>query len=183
MLFISGGNMNISRFRMPRAAGLAWLCVAVGSISPSAAQASLAARVQILEDKEEIRNLLIDYGRLLDARDFAGYSRLFAKDGEWSGGFGTTQGPAAIQAFMEKNIPGPNTGHTYHILSNFEIEVHGDTATAWSRWAYITPGPDQRPVIAQGGHYDDTLVRENGHWKFKRRVASNDISRPNTAGK
>ena len=86
--------MNISRFRMPRAAGLAWLCVAVGSISPSAAQASLAARVQILEDKEEIRNLLIDYGRLLDARDFAGYSRLFAKDGEWSGGFGTTQGPA-----------------------------------------------------------------------------------------
>jgi SnoaL-like domain len=183
MLFISGGNMNISRFRMPRAVGLAWLCVAVGSISPSAAQASLAARVQILEDKEEIRNLLIDYGRLLDARDFAGYSRLFAKDGEWSGGFGTTQGPAAIQAFMEKNIPGPNTGHTYHILSNFEIEVHGDTATAWSRWAYITPGPDQRPVIAQGGHYDDTLVRENGHWKFKRRVASNDISRPNTAGK
>lgn len=175
--------MNISRFRMARAAGLSWLCMAAGSISPSAAQASLAARVQLLEDKEEIRNLLIDYGRLLDARDFAGYSRLFAKDGEWSGGFGTAQGPAAIQAFMEKNMPGANTGHTYHILSNFEIQVHGDTATAWSRWAYVTPGPDQKPVIAQSGHYDDTLVRENGHWKFKRRVASNDIPRPNAAGK
>jgi hypothetical protein len=183
MLFISGGNMNISRFRTSRVVGLAWLCVALGSISPSAAQASLAARVQLLEDKEEIRNLLIDYGRLLDARDFAGYSRLFAKDGEWSGGFGTTQGPAAIQAFMEKNIPGPNTGHTYHILSNFEIQVHGDTATAWSRWAYVTPGPDQKPVIAQGGSYDDTLVRENGHWKFKRRVASNDLPRPSAGGK
>ena len=27
---------------------------------------------------------------------------------------------------------------------------------------------------AQAGRYDDTLVRENGHWRFKRRVASND---------
>lgn len=167
--------MNIFRIRMGHAAVLASLCAAATSVAPCAAQTSLAARLQVLEDKEEIRNLLIDYGRLLDARDFAGYSRLFAKDGEWSGGFGTTQGPAAIQAFMEKNIPGPNSGHTYHILSNFEIQVHGDTATAWSRWAYVTPGPDQKPVIAQGGRYDDTLVRENGHWKFKRRVASNDI--------
>jgi hypothetical protein len=83
---------------------------------------------------------------------------------------------------MEKNIPGPNAGHTYHILSNFEIQVHGDTATAWSRWAYVTPGADHRPVIARGGHYD-TLVRENGHWKFKRRVASNDIPSPDAAGR
>ena len=172
--------MKISRYR---AAGLVWLCMTVGALSPSTAQTSLATRVQLLEDKEEIRTLLIDYGRLLDARDFAGYSRLFAKDGEWVGGFGSTQGPAAIQAFMEKNIPGPNTSQTYHIMSNFEIQVHGDSATAWSRWAYVTPGPDRRPVIAQGGHYDDTLVRENGHWKFKRRVASNDISAANAAGK
>jgi hypothetical protein len=175
--------VNLSQSSIGHAAGVAFLCFAFGSVSPISAQASLAARVQTLEDKEEIRNLLIDYGRLLDARDFVGYSHLFAKDGEWSGGFGTTQGPAAIQAFMEKNIPGANTGHTYHILSNFEIQVHGDTATAWSRWTFVTPGPDQKPVIAQAGQYDDTLVRENGHWKFKRRVAGNDLPRPNPAGK
>jgi hypothetical protein len=29
--------------------------------------------------------------------------------------------------------------------------------------------------MAQGGRYDDSLVREHGHWKFKRRVAGNDI--------
>jgi len=142
---------------------------------PSRSAVSLAARVQRLEDMEEIRNVLIDYGRYLDARDFAAYSRLFAKDGEWAGGLGTVQGPAAIQAFMEKNIPGPNRGNTYHLLTNFEVEVHGDTATAWSRWTFVTPGADKKPVIAQAGRYDDTFVRENGHWKFKRRVASNDI--------
>jgi uncharacterized protein (TIGR02246 family) len=139
---------------------------------------SLAARVQRLEDIQEIQGVLLDYGRYLDARDFAAYSRLFAKDGEWVGGFGTVQGPAAIQAFMEKNITGPNRGNTFHILSNFKIDVHGDTATAWSRWTFVTPGADKKPAISQGGRYDDTFVRENGHWKFKRRTASNDIPVP-----
>ncbi|HEV8416574.1 MAG TPA: nuclear transport factor 2 family protein [Bryobacteraceae bacterium] len=139
---------------------------------------SLAARVQRLEDIQEIQNVLLDYGRFLDARDFAAYSRLFAKDGEWVGGFGTVQGPAAIQAFMEKQIPGPNRGNTFHILSNFKIDVHGDSATAWSRWTFVTPGPDKKPAIAQAGRYDDTFVRESGKWKFKRRTASNDIPVP-----
>jgi hypothetical protein len=149
---------------------------------PARNDVSLAARVQRLEDIEEIHKVLLDYGRYLDARDFAAYSRLFAKDGEWAGGFGAVQGPAAIQAFMEKNITGPNRGNTYHLLTNFEVEVHGDAATAWSRWTYVTPGADNKPAIAQAGHYDDTFVRENGHWKFKRRVASNDIPAEGPAG-
>jgi hypothetical protein len=136
---------------------------------------SLEARVQHLEDLEEIRAVLTNYGRFLDARDFSSYSHLFAKDGEWIGGLGKVQGPVAIQAFMEKSIGATNTAHNYHLLSNFEIDVHGDTATAWSRWAFVVPGPDKKPVIAQGGHYDDTFVRENGRWKFKRRTASTDL--------
>jgi hypothetical protein len=142
--------------------------------------ASIETRLQRMEDLEEIRTVLVDYGRFLDARDFASYSRLFAKDGEWVGGLGTVQGPAAIQVFMEKSIPGPNTARNYHLLSNFKIDLQGDTATAWSRWAYVVPGPDKKPAIAQGGHYDDLFIRENGHWKFKRRTASSDLpsSRP-----
>jgi len=136
---------------------------------------SIDARVRRLEDVEGIQRVLTDYGRFLDARDFAAYARLFAKDGEWVGGLGTVKGPAAIQAFMEKNIPSPNTAHNYHLLSNFEIDVHGDTATAWSRWAFIVPGPDQKPIMAQGGRYDDLLTREDGHWKFLRRVVHGDI--------
>jgi ketosteroid isomerase-like protein len=145
------------------------------ALAQSKTAASSEARVQHLEDLEEIRTVLTDYGRFLDARDFRSYSQLFAKDGEWIGGLGKVQGPAAIQAFMEKNIGTTNTAHNYHLLSNFEIDVHGDTATAWSRWAFVVPGPDKKPVIAQGGRYDDTFVRENGHWRFKRRTALNDL--------
>jgi len=82
-------------------------------------QSSLEARVQHLEDLEEIRAVLTNYGRFLDARDFFSYSHLFAKDGEWIGGLGRVQGPAAIQAFMDKAIGTTNAGHNYHLLTNF----------------------------------------------------------------
>jgi SnoaL-like domain len=141
---------------------------------PALGNSSLEARLQHLEDLEEIRTVLTNYGRFLDARDFSSYSHLFARDGEWIGGLGKVQGPGAIQALMEKSIGTTNAGHNYHLLSNFEIDVHGD-ATAWSRWAFVVPGPDKKPVIAQGGHYDDIFVREDGHWKFKRRTATTDL--------
>lgn len=140
-----------------------------------------AARIQRIEDRSEIEQLLLNYGRHLDARDFKAYSQLFARDGVWEGGMGTVQGPAAIQTFMEKAIPGPNTTHNFHLLSNFVIDVQGDTATAWSRWQFVAPGPDGRPIVAQAGRYDDTLVREDGRWKFKRRVAANDLPLPRPA--
>ena len=101
---------------------------------------------------------------------------LFAKDGEWIGGFGTVKS-ADIKAFMEKAMGTQNTAKNYHLLSNFVITVKGDTATAWSRWAFVVPG-QQGAAIAQAGRYDDELVRENGRWKFKKRVASNDTAGP-----
>ena len=138
-----------------------------------------ATGLRRLVDKDEIQTLLLDYGRHLDSRDFAAYGRLFTKDGEWVGGFGTASGgPAGIQAFMEKAMgTGPNRANNYHILSNFVITVAGDTATAWSRWAFVVPGANGA-TIAQAGRYDDTLVRENGRWRFKRRMASNDTAPP-----
>jgi hypothetical protein len=148
-------------------------------LAPAAeGQATLATRVQHLEDIEDVRNVLINYGRYLDAHDLVSYSNLFASDGEWIGGFGTGKGPSGVLALMQKNLgvsPSKRPGSTYHLLTNFVIDVNGDTATAWSRWNFVVTGPDNNPKILYGGHYDDTLVRENGHWKFKKRVAVNDI--------
>ena len=159
------------------------LAVAVCSMfvvsAPAQSQtASVESRLEQLEDKEQIAQLLIDYGRHLDGRDLAAYAALFATDGEWIGGFGKVAGRANIQAFMEKSLgTGPNRGNSYHIMSNFLITVKGDTATAWSRWTFVTPG-ERGATIAQAGRYDDTFVRENGAWKFKRRIASNDTAPP-----
>jgi hypothetical protein len=164
---------------LPLLLAAALLMPAVGHTQQSARRGhSMAARVQRLADIEEIRNLLIDYGRHLDAHGLAAYSHLFARDGEWVGGFGSAKGPAAIQALMEKNLgvtARSKPGSTYHLLTNFRIEIHGDTATAWSRWNFVVTSAENHPSIMYGGHYDDTLVREDGAWKFQRRVAVNDI--------
>jgi hypothetical protein len=155
------------------------LCSTLLLAAPAAAQSgkgreSTEVRLQRLLDKEEISNVLLEYGRSLDSRDFATYSSLFATDGEWVGGFGTVKGPANIKAFMEKNLgTGANKSGNYHLLSNFVINVTGDTATAWSRWTFVQPG-ERGASIAQAGRYEDQFVRENGAWKFKRRTAGSD---------
>ena len=144
----------------------------LGGVLAAQNDASVASRLQRLEDIEEIRTVLLDYGRFLDSRDLAAYSRLFATDGEWVGGFGSAKGPAGILEFMQKNLgTGPNRNGNFHIMSNFEIDVKGDTATARSRWTFIVPGADGKPTISQAGRYEDLLVREDGRWKFKKRTA------------
>ena len=158
--------------------GIVIACYVLSSSAAQGQAPSIEVRLKQFEDKEQIAQLLIDYGRHLDSRDLAAYASLFATDGEWVGGFGTVKGRSEIRAFMEKSLgTGPNRNNSYHIMSNFAITVKGDTATAWSRWTFVTPG-ERGATIAQAGRYDDTFVRENGAWKFKKRVASNDTAPP-----
>jgi len=79
---------------------------------------------------------------------------------------------------MEKLLgAGPNRDRSYHVMSYAAVTVTGDTATAFSRWTYVVPG-ERGTASQQPSHYDDTLVREQGVWKFKRRVASSDAAAP-----
>lgn len=136
----------------------------------------LQQQLRSLRDIEDIRRLLIEYGRTLDRRDFKSYSRLFAQDGEWIGvgTIGSAKGPAAIQAFMEKNI-GVTPVRCNHLMTNMLIDVEGDSATAWSRWTLIDADASDKPALIYSGHYEDVLLRENDAWKFRSRVASVDI--------
>jgi hypothetical protein len=140
---------------------------------------SLVSRLQRLEDREEIRQLLMDYGRFLDQRDFASFSRLFAeKDGEWIGGMGKAKSPQAIQKLMEDSI-GKNTekisAPNFHLFTNEIININGNQADATTKWIFVVQGENNRPQALMLGHYEDTMIRENGRWKFLRRVVHGDI--------
>ena len=67
------------------------------------------------------------------------------------------------------------SGDDLHIALNEMIELDGDRATAVSTWLYVLRGDGDVPVLAKIGHYDDELVREQGAWRFQRRVAPTDI--------
>jgi uncharacterized protein (TIGR02246 family) len=135
---------------------------------------STEARLRRMEDTEAIRALLVAYGRNFDKRDFAAYGNLFAKDGVWAGGADgkqSYQGPEAIRAFVEKVYPATVNPGSFHIMSSVAIEIDGEnTATAWSRWTYVVKGVHGEPAPMRAGHYEDSLVREDGVWKFKRRA-------------
>ncbi len=140
--------------------------------------ASLESRLQELEDREEIRALLNDYGRFLDQRDFGAFSRLFAeKEGEWIGGMGKAKGSLSIRDFMEEKIGGNagNAAPNYHLFTNEIIHVKGDKADAATKWIFVVQSREGRPELFYLGHYEDTLVREGGRWKFLKRVVYADI--------
>jgi SnoaL-like protein len=135
---------------------------------------TIEARLRHLEDLEEIRSLLIAYGRTLDDRDLGAYSRLFAEEGEWHGGLGSAKSPTGIRDMLEKALGGVPSGEykgAFHLMSNMVINIDGDTATAWSRWTWFVPDAGGAPTAARAGHYDDSLIRESGHWRFLRRQA------------
>ena len=153
---------------------------------PSAfAQLTLEQRVQVLEDREAIRTLLLSYGRLVDERNWSGFADLFASGtGTWDGGMGVASGQNAIIDMMQSTMGADNSGtngngiSNLHLLSNEFIDVSGDSATALSKWAFIMTAADNGPEVMFLGHYEDTLIREAGVWKFARRKVFSDIARP-----
>jgi uncharacterized protein (TIGR02246 family) len=135
---------------------------------------ALAERVQVLEDREEIRALILAYGVAHDNRDYRAFAELFAEDGEWVGGLGSAKGPAAIFELMDGTIghnPRPEGSGTYHLLTNDQIAIEGDRAAATTKWLYLVPGDDGAPRMVFLGHYNDEFIREQGSWKFLRREA------------
>jgi SnoaL-like domain len=143
--------------------------------------ATVEQRLQRLEDLEAIRKLFLEYGRYLDEKDFEPCSRLFATDGEFVLPFDTVKGPDGVLAVMNDMLGrdlAQDPGKDIHVFANPTIELDGDRATARSFWIYVTPNDTGYPQIAQFGHYEDILAREEGVWKFARRDAQRDIGIP-----
>jgi hypothetical protein len=156
------------------------LTFGLGNVAHTAAgNATLEERLKKLEDTEAIRTLLIEYGRHLDDRNFKAYGRLFARDGSWQGGMGSASTPEGIQKMVEDGFSrmAPELyENSNHVMTSFDIEVNGDTARAWSRWMWVVVGTDGKPRTERAGRYEDALVREEGRWKFKKRMTTTEIN-------
>lgn len=155
------------------------LCTAIassiGAVSAQTAKPSsdaLAARVQVLEDREAIRALLVSYASSLDGRDFPAFEQLWAMDAEFIGGANdTAKGPAAIRDLLQRLLKAngaPVPGRDFHLVMNQTIDVTGDTATGFSRGTWVVTDPDTKMRISIIANYYDRFVREGGRWKFKR---------------
>ena len=151
---------------------------------PSTRLDELAARLQVLEDKDAIWQLFMDYKRHLDARDFKSYSMLFTDDAVWAGNLGKAVGPAEIEAMLVRTMEvyPSDLERTHHVVMNPVITVSGDTAKAKSNWGYVTRSETDHPVFEMLGRYSDELVRAADGWKFSRRIAYSDVPYISLAG-
>jgi 3-phenylpropionate/cinnamic acid dioxygenase small subunit len=184
------------RWTRGRIIGLAALAVAslatVGSALGQTKGEDSAARLRKVEDRQAIEQLLMgDYPRALDATDWKAYAALFTKDGTliMNGGKTKETGPAAIQKFFATApfaqppaapatpspcplVPGVH--RFMHVVTNLTLQIDGDTATDQAYWETIGT-TDCKSVVEGAGHYEDTLKREDGHWRFYSREIFDDL--------
>jgi len=164
------------------------------AIGAAADKNSVEARLQAVEDRLAIEKLMVgDYPIALDTRNWKAYADLFTEDGELVQGDNVTKGRAAIVEVFSRPRPprtppagaaaaagaAPAAGanpagppQTKHIVSNLNIKLNGDTATATGYWETIAVR-STGTVIAGAGHYVDSLKKVNGEWKFSRREIVN----------
>jgi uncharacterized protein (TIGR02246 family) len=156
---------------------IALLATTTFAPAPAAEQAprlTVEQRLQRVEDELAIRRVLVDYSATQDARDYAGYAALFARDGAWMIGKNVYRGREAIHKMLVDLYGPPPPGfvntESYHITSNPQIELNGDRATARSRHLLVMRGPNGEPTPMLAGRYEDEFIREDGKWKILRRV-------------
>lgn len=93
---------------------------------------SVEARLQALEDREAIRDLLARYGPLADTGDADALAELWTEDGRYAvGGMTEAKGRAAIAALIDGTVHrGLMADGCAHALGPVTIDLDGDHATA-----------------------------------------------------
>ena len=136
------------------------------------------------DDRAEIENLSNRYMVAVDSGDMDTVMATWADDGvlEWASG--TERGKAAIRKAMAgfsgaraASMPPGATSwpRSRHFILNHVIDVHGNTAKSTAYWFEITNSTPQKDVqLVYFGHYEDELVKRNGHWLFKLRKVYNE---------
>ena len=136
------------------------------------------------DDRAEIENLSNRYMVAVDAGDIETVMSTWAQDGvlDWVGG--VEHGKEAIRKAMSGfaggrhvDIPEAATSRprTHHQIVNHVIDVNGNTAKTIAYWFAITNNTPQKDVqLLYFGHYEDELVKQNGHWLFKQRKVFNE---------
>ena len=121
-----------------------------------------------LVDIEQLKQLKARYCRLLDAKDWTAWRRLFIDDftSDTSAAGGTVvEGADAFVDFTRRQLGKPSQV-TAHQVHSPEIELVSRTA-ATGVWALedvvrLAPGINLRGY----GHYDETYEKRDGQWCF-----------------
>lgn len=139
---------------------------------------SVAARLQELLDKEEIRELALRYCRGVDRKDPALLRSLYTRDGIDNHAQIFRGSADDYVDFLETSFQFIQIGA--HYVCNHLIELDGDEACGevYALGYHILPSPAGLPIESfVGVRYLDRYRREEGRWRFAAREVVIDLDR------
>jgi uncharacterized protein (TIGR02246 family) len=130
----------------------------------------LEARLRRVEDRQEIQDLVLRYGFLVDDKDVDAVAELFAPDARLVTKRGAVKGDGreAIRAYFAQRLAllGPTNHFTHGTIVTFGNDPEVATGLTGSH-AEIWVNGD--PMLA-ALRYDDTFRRIEGRWRFQERI-------------
>lgn len=131
----------------------------------------LEARIQRLEDRQEIQDLAVRYGFYVDDRDYESLKALFAPDACLRTNAGVVKGEGAdgVAAYFERHLPelGPSNHFVHGHVIDFD-EVDSDRATGLVA-GHAEVWRDGKPMVT-ALRYIDKYHRTSAGWRFLERV-------------
>ena len=121
-------------------------------------------------DADEIEALLVRYARSIDTKDWKLLRGCFTDDATSDYGvIGSWLGAGDLVTFMEDAHAG--MGRTQHLLSNFQIDVDGDSAASTTYVHAVTVlASHPEDWIDTIGTYEDRLRRGPDGWRIAHRT-------------
>ena len=189
-------NQSTKSARLLPVTALSLILAATGLLTACGNQtdADLAARVQRIEDRQAIEQLIFgEYPLALDSRNWKAYAATFAKEGELVQGDDVTKGREAIEElFSRPRQPRPRPENassesadaapaqpelriSKHVISNLKLEFESDDKAIGTAYWQTVSTRGRTTTIAGAGHYNDVLIKEDGEWKFLSREIVNPL--------
>ena len=141
----------------------------LASFGGSFIRMTLEQRVQRLEDRAALEELVAAYCRGADTEDADLFSSVWHKDAIWDVGTHVFHGRKEIMTAVARQWDAFPSMH--HWTTNSRYFIAGDRASADHDVAALTALGDASSVLS-AGHYRDEFERRDGNWKLTKRTAA-----------
>lgn len=135
-----------------------------------------------LSDQLAIQRVLYDYAWGCDNGDWDLLGSVFTSDAQLD--YSSTGGPAGgreeVVRWLRESL---SQLVIQHVVSNFRIEVAGDSAEGKAMFFTAVQIPGLDSTLTTGGYYDLAFRRESGGWKIERLTEDNRWMSPRPPGR
>lgn len=124
-------------------------------------------QLQWLVDRARISDLLHEFARALDTKDWDAYAATYAEDGVLELPWATLRKPELAE-FVSRDLGRFHA--THHLSANHAIEIEGDAARSRSYVLamHVLDPDDQATQWLGGGWYDNEYRRTADGWRLTR---------------